>query len=344
MEFGVIKEIGTAFLVGSVIFFAFEGLLYFSVGWALTGFFRRPLGIETSEMRGGAFVALVIVIGMTMVAISRRPVDESAGPVRAIAAPLFSLLQDHELQDVWGFPGSFTVGDLRRRVLLKGDGSSELSGLGKEIAHHKLASKYCELANTQVREEELLHADEDNRCPLTLFYTAKNWAFRQQTLFDELIGYQTRIHFFGAISLACVMVLPLVFTFWSLAACRAWEITGKVIAVIAGIGLSATAFYLLFMPWKAFGGTTALVAVAAGVVSMLVTCGIYHLIRERLVGSPSPSPKSVASSLFLFGLLIVGIHLATSWAYVRETDEFSRRVYGYFSSAHVVAQDIKLVK
>jgi len=221
MEFGVIKEIGTAFLVGSVIFFAFEGLMYFSVGWALTGFFRRPIGIEVSEVRGGAFIALVIVIGMTALAISRRPVDESAAPVRAISAPLFSLLGSDGSSDVWGFPGASNLGDLRKKVLLSKTGANGLSPLGNELAYHKVAGEYCRHPSGNWSEVSLLLGENKSHCPLTIFYTAKNWAYRQETLFDELIGYQTRIHFFGAISLACVVVLPLVFTFWSLAACRA---------------------------------------------------------------------------------------------------------------------------
>src|SRR4051794_9796778 len=52
MEFGVIKEIGTAFLIGSIALLTFEGFLYFSSGWTMTGFFRLPLGIDPPEDKG----------------------------------------------------------------------------------------------------------------------------------------------------------------------------------------------------------------------------------------------------------------------------------------------------
>ena len=45
MDFNVIKEIGSAFLVGATALLVPEAYLYFSAGWTITGFFRLPIGI-----------------------------------------------------------------------------------------------------------------------------------------------------------------------------------------------------------------------------------------------------------------------------------------------------------
>jgi hypothetical protein len=373
MEFGVIEEIGTSFLVGAIALLLFEGLLFFATGWTMTGFFRLPLGIDPpkdeikgavrkrpapapaaetaqtpppGEIRSGVFVALAIVVGLSISAIAQRPVDEAARPLHAASGPIFSLICESGPHAVWCMDGGTSLRELRLRVLQSETSEDKLSGLGREFASHGIPSRYCtppagiaksRIANNASEAKLML----EEACGLKLFYTAKNWAFMQPTLFKELASSEARVHLFGAIALVCVLLLPIASMFLGVGLfIAAGPFFGTVMLLVGGVGTAALLMFL-FAPtgeidWVASGAAAAAGAVLCGVI----VGGLVALVQKHMAAGQRPQPRKVAIRVMALVSIIFVSHLVSYLAYSREQDELGRRVFGYFSSAHVVVSTL----
>jgi hypothetical protein len=360
MEFGIIKEIGTSFLIGSVALLIFEGFLYFSTGWTMTGFFRLPLGLDPpkdppattdpsgskAEIRAGAFVALAIIVGMTVHAVMARRVTESPGPISAFSVPILKLVTDEHQRDFWGI--SVRSGPVD--VLYKDFARKELSSLGKELADFGIPSLYCKgpvwggaddlglLLPLRGNSEKA--ADQD--CALRLYYTAKNWSFRQTTLFEELVGIETRVQFFGALGIICALMLPLTFLFWAVGIFGLLGSISRWLALAAGWCMSALMFSFVCFPPELLRNSdqihaskTALAASITAAICLGLTAGIVKLLPTSGSSASPAMARRMSGRFALFALAIVVSHVVSYWAYTLEQGEFARRIYGYFSTAHL---------
>jgi hypothetical protein len=259
MDLSVIKEIGSAFLVGATVMVIWEAYLFFCAGWTVTGLLRFAGEVNlkpkdptrtTSEVSGlqiSLYVALATMLGLLCQSVFQPFIDEAAYPFSAVPRLLYKGISascknkvgdDGVGQKAFCFQPPRSREGLRLKVLYEParDGSLELTSLARRIVERDLVRRYCaDVATSPLASEgstttrlKLLAADladsKPKPCLNQLYETAKSWVYRQPTFYDELERLQSRIDFAGAFSFVTLALLPWSFAFLGATfAVRTWS-------------------------------------------------------------------------------------------------------------------------
>src|SRR6476620_959989 len=128
MDFNVIKEIGSAFLVGATALLVLEAYLYFSAGWTITGFFRLPIGIDPVHsnspavkeadggVRLGAFVGVATILGLLCQSAFQPLIDSADYPIHAVPTLVSQLICHPDASAVGCLPATSSKTNLRLGV------------------------------------------------------------------------------------------------------------------------------------------------------------------------------------------------------------------------------------
>jgi len=131
MDFSVIKEIGSAFLVGATVLLVIEACLYFCASWTITGFFRLPIGIDSGHPRPessgtkdavggvqlGAFVGVATILGVLCQSAFQPLIDSADYPIHAVPTFVSRLMCNPDASAMGCLPDNSSKNNLRMNVL-----------------------------------------------------------------------------------------------------------------------------------------------------------------------------------------------------------------------------------
>jgi len=396
MDFGVIKEIGSAFLVGSTGLLIIEAYLYFCTGWTATGFFRLPIGIDPVPAVGrrekegtkgephgniqiGAFISIATIAGLLCQSAFQGLIDNATFPVVSIPRLLSKTLCTAQAVEFGCLPTSLSKDGIRASVFYEREINTvggtptiqfKATNLAVEYVNHGLL-KACDGHVSSTASQFAANiaqntSTDDSDCVKHLYYTAKNWSARQQTLYDELMRIHARIEFERAFSLITISLLPWASVFilnmaalryaaiikypsgqrstatrWQRFARKCHPDEPQSATLRVGIALAIFAMSTLSMwvvsHWLLQPTAGSRPVFASGkfalVASAAVTCVLIAASSVK-----ANRPVGWLRSCGLVGLLILVLligHLLGFYAYVADEQEFSKRSFGDFES-HVV--------
>jgi len=247
MDFGVIKEIGSAFLVGSTGLLIIEAYFYFCTGWAVTGFFRLPIGLDPVSAAGqndaeaaaeshgniqiGAFVGIATIAGLLCQSAFQGLIDNANFPVISIPSFVSGTLCTPQGMEFGCLPSSLSKEGIRASVFYERKRQTTDDNVGSipaaimiketNLAYEYIKSgilkKYCSDFQVSLLPQQLAKSladvekdtgKGDSECIKHLYYIAKNWSSRQPTLYDELMRIHAKIEFERSFSLVTISLLP----------------------------------------------------------------------------------------------------------------------------------------
>jgi len=398
MDFGVIKDIGSAFLVGSAALLVAEAFLYFCTGWTITGFFRLPIGIDpptTKEVGGvqlGAFVGIATIAGLLCQSPFQALVDNAEYPISAIpqavshacaANSKFTCLPSKPTKEALRLAVFYDISPPKKAdtaiespptPLPKATSPSketllfEATPLLKELVKQRLPQRFCADLHVSADADQYVTnvqgeaKSDDKECLTRLYYTAKNWAYTQPQLFDDLQRYQSRIEFERSFALVAVSLLPWApVVFFSALAYRvggrareAWfnrrEKNGLwsfwLRCLLAALSFFIGAVSIWGIDGWLLGKTNDEIwtyksfALVAAILALLSVALVKYRSNAdiRYATDDGHWPRVHRSTLLMLSLcvLLVALHVVGYYAYAWDEKEYAKRAYGYFTTQDVV--------
>lgn len=328
MDFGL-KEIGITFMVGAFTILGFELVLFYLFNLDLTGFYREQLGLakgtKRSRRRGvkqiqdnshqpmrlAVFIGLSFGIGILAEDLSNKYLDNAKSPVKLIPTIINFWVSDNT-KNTLGLP---SLNDSRVEILIGDWQNPKIRPLAKELAENQ-AFEILDKKNGVAVQEWLLLDKPDQLCKksdkecvlengkvyyedvensiIKLYFYAKNRTYKETNYYDEMKKIQARWDFSRSIALISFIYFLFVFVGFPIA------------LFISGIKMKNRKNHDLqrFRLKK-----------------------LYSAVTEFFI----LNKNKIRNTVITF-IILITINFFALWAYQRETDEFNKRAFGYFSS------------
>jgi len=324
MDLGL-KELGITFMVGAFTILGLELILYHFFNKQLTGFFHGRLGLSGSTeqesrttqpggtnedqdeneltMRAAVFIGLAFAVGVLAEDVSEKYRDGLHTPFSNVAEQVMpnSLIQGLDL------PVKY---DARMQTLFREIGGDRL--VPKQLAEELARTKSFSLADPVNGEKVERWINTANRCiPTKLSY---EWC----PSLSELEQSASKLYYYAKNTTFAVE-----------------NYYDEMKKIQIRLDFSRSIAMLAFVYFVA----------ALLLVLILLTRVTFRflisLIRDSVIIRPAIVGESYRKLLVKVPVILLGLFLVyfvAIWAYARESDEFNKRAFGYFSTMQITSE------